>query len=443
MDNFIKEIANFFIFLQNKINVKDWFSCIGTSIYLYLNDLKKIKAKIKKGYCFNIEDKQQFRNMLDILEIKVKTNDDAKIQQRLNYWILLGVVERLDTNNYQFKEVNIDESNVLNIMINNGIYLMSNHDIKLNIPAIRILNGFFVYCIYLYFNKNIKNIIELCNDKTKIKLQESIQLQKSKIKLSIDETYYEFVEKILNNIISKEFIIFFINKVTNNNYSTSFKNNHNRITNNTKNNNPNNVNNDKIANINNEEINNINQAIDDLYNQKNKINKEKKIDHLAQEIIKILRNGFSEKVKSNHHSDLIINNFNSDIIVLHEAAHVLSVSRIKNIIIKLLENNKQEMKEKINEIFQYGCNEDNGIFIPFNYHKMFDKDLIKIDWDNKKFVINEKITDQTTIRTIKEVYGFNENNKFKPRKFEKIRIHNEKYELILSNIEKNIINNKK
>ena len=107
-----------------------------------------------------------------------------------------------------------------------------------------------------------------------------------------------------------------------------------------------------------------------------------------------------------------------------EAAHIIPVSDISDLILELENDNKTE--EDIKELLCRLLGEQNGILIPFNYHKLFDNNKILIDHQQKKFIINEELALEEK-ELIKNVYGFSENNKFKEKKFDEIKKIIEEY----------------
>ena len=159
---------------------------------------------------------------------------------------------------------------------------------------------------------------------------------------------------------------------------------------------------------------------------KNVLNVEdlKTYDRSLEKMIMNIRSKFSNNFQSED-SDILIDDRSNYDLSLFENSHIFPIFKIKDQIEKY-KNGLISIKQ-LEKLLILTTNENNGIKIPFNYHKLFDKNLIKIDWECGKFVFSSDL-DENKKQNLIKIFGFNINNKFKEQRFKNIK---KNYEEIL------------
>lgn len=97
-----------------------------------------------------------------------------------------------------------------------------------------------------------------------------------------------------------------------------------------------------------------------------------------------------------------------------EAAHIISVKEIVKYINKELELTKSISQEALKNI-EFLTSSANGILIPFHYHKLFDKGIIKFNTSERKFVAVKPKREE-----IVEYYGISKTHKLSDECFKRV-----------------------
>lgn len=394
MNNYKHKIINFIKFLYKNNLQKKWFTMHGTSIYMYTQQINLLKENFKFGDILsknNLLDK--INSILNQNTKSIKENIGPRNSQRLTYWEYLNIFQKTNKNTYKY----IYNPNInylgMSYFIDRGIYLI--HKISQPSPLKSIFNGFAIYLIYKTIGvKQFYNIIMDIHDDAANKILKALQVKKSGDRQIDNSTYHDLYINYFSTFNTND-LLKFIDNVINQEYNS-------------------------IYHSNNDDDDDFPNTILDILNKENL----KTYDSSLEKMIINIRNKFSNNLQ-NHNDDILIDNISNYNLTLFEKAHIFPIFKIKNEI----EKYKKGLItiEQLEKLLNLTCNENNGIKIPFNYHKLFDKNLIEIDWINGKFVFSSNLDDNTKQNLIK-VFGFNINNKFNEKRFQKIK---KNYENIL------------
>lgn len=397
----LEKIKDFIIYLYNKIQHKKWASFVGTSIQTYINEIPLLQKYFQNNKTY---DKTQVYNkikdFLNPTKKRINEPSDSAVTQRLSMWKLLNVFE-YNNEKFVFKynsNINYDS---FDYFIDQGSKILDGDDDLLS--SKRIFIGFSIFLIYKTIGINEYNkLLNMLDSDVRHYLDDKLEITNGQSKMKIERGTYDtyYINHVSNP--NFDFLQYYINKILNNNQLKLDNIEENEY-------------------IKNMEENILTNNIIKIVDEDSNVLKNEEKSRIKRAIRKWFSNNMLENI-----SDLMINNQEIDDTTLLEKAHIFPVSELLKLIDKY--KNKDITFKKLCEIIEKGSNNLNGIYIPFNYHKLFDKQLIKIDWENEKFVFSENITDKQK-NMLKNIFGFNENNKFRDKeKFQKIK---KNYEEIL------------
>ncbi len=406
MDNKFRIIADALNFMQDTIRNDNAYSNNGTSVVTYWKDLEKFTdGRIRLGETVRTNDGSWFKYFEDI--ISKQTTNPAKIRQRLDLWTLLGVTKKIKSSEYEIISLNYPKNNLGSAIINCGIKSLYSIDPKekgtFKTPT-KIFGGLFVQLIYDKLGKETlaNEILPYLNDRLSKHILDHLEPKdsyKGGNTFSESETY--------RDLIANDFQSANLDTLVDIAKAILEKRN--------------------FINKDNEFITDLNelddQAIDYLLDIIESTPKTKQIS-LNEELSKAIRKGFGFNVKKEAQakSDLQIRNVDNSITYsLCESAHVISVEEIK-ILLKENRENRSLLKSALSECL----NTSNGIYIPFNYHRMFDSNIIEIDWTEGKFVLCGDISESDRVQAL-NIWGFNNDNKFESKKFERMNKTHKRY----------------
>lgn len=398
MKDKIQKIINFIEFLyENNLQTK-WFTMHGTSLYLYTQQINLLTNKFKFGEIFK---KDELLNKINLIlnenTKNIKDEVGPRNSQRLTYWEYLNIFEKIGKNTYKYVyDQNINYFNN-NYFINRGIYLIHNNQNPSPLKA--IFNGFSIYLIYKTVGKDeFNNIVQNIKSDAAFKILESLKIKKSGEKQIDNSTFHDLYKNFFSNFSTYN-LMEFIDNVKNEIYNL---NDNSNINNN---------------NDNNEDILDMIKDILDVEDLKT-------YDMSLEKMITKIRSEFSNNFQSLD-NDILIDDISNYDLSLFENAHIFPVSEIKKEIKKY--KNGLITIEQLEKFLILTINVNNGFKIPFNYHKLFDNNLIKIDWECGKFVFSSDL-DENKKQNLIKIFGFNINNKFKEQRFKDIK---KNYEEIL------------
>lgn len=400
MKDNIQKIIDFIEFLYKNNLQKKWFTMHGTSIYLYTQQINLLTNNFKFG---EVWKKNELLNKINLIlnenTKNIKKDVGSRNSQRLTYWEYLNIFEKIDKNTYKYVyDPNINYFNN-NYFINRGIYWIHNNSSPSPLKA--IFNGFSIYLIYKTLGKDeFNNIVQNIKSDAAYKIHESLEIKKSGEKQIDNSTFHNLYQNFFSNFSTYNLMEFIDNVLKNETYNLN------------DNSNINNNDNDYDENILNMIKNVLN--VEDL----------KTYDRSLEKMIMNIRSKFSNNFQSED-SDILIDDRSNYDLSLFENAHIFPIFKIKDQIEKY-KNGLITIKQ-LEKLLILTTNENNGIKIPFNYHKLFDKNLIKIDWECGKFVFSSDL-DENKKQNLIKIFGFNINNKFKEHRFKNIK---KNYEEIL------------
>ncbi len=400
MKDNIQKIIDFIEFLYKNNLQKKWFTMHGTSIDLYTQQINLLTNDFQFG---EVLEKDKLLNKINLILNKntknIKKDVGPRNSQRLTYWEYLNIFEKIAKNTYKYVyDPNINYFNN-NYFINRGINLIHNNPSPSPLKA--IFNGFSIYLIYKTLgNDEFNNVVQNIKSDAVYKILESLKIKKSGKKQIDNSTFRNLYQKFFLNFSTYNLIEFIDNVLNNKTYNLN------------DNSNINNNDNDYDENILNMIKNVLN--VEDL----------KTYDRSLEKMIMNIRSKFSNNFQSED-SDILIDDRSNYDLSLFENAHIFPIFKIKDQIEKY-KNGLISIKQ-LEKLLILTTNENNGIKIPFNYHKLFDKNLIKIDWECGKFVFSSDL-DENKKQNLIKIFGFNINNKFKEQRFKNIK---KNYEEIL------------
>lgn len=411
--NNLQRFADILQKMQDIIGSDKWFSNIDTDLNLYIDNLPIILEYIKKNDIIDIKNNADVNNILSLC-IKNKKEKYANItlKQRLDFYILLGFLKIESRGKYSLSSLEWDffyNDNVAVTFVEKSISLFryfKREDIKdksMYIPSIRIFTGFYVYLILNLLNNEEFDIVKsYLNGKTISKINK-IKFKNISYKNTMDSTYSKFYIKYFKHLTIDDIILIgeSISHETNNVWDT--------LT-----------------------INNI-QYDNSVYDKLEKIKMvmiEKQIRDVTNDKIKeILRKNFNKNIRcsSNNNSDIIINNIGDINSNFLESAHVISISEVSAKCINLINIRDEELSQ----IIELTGSNNNGMLIPFNYHKFYDNQYIELSMNEPKFILTQKGIN--SIETLK-ILGYTENHNIRKNKYDEIMNTISEYKKLLNNI---------
>ena len=415
----INKVIKCFEFMKNQMKTKSWLSVLGTSILTYFKEINNIQDLRLQATTINLKDNENIKILLKVIfgDNHNKSEKTAKLKQRFYFWTLIGVTRCVNDNQYIFEDnFEITNNNILTFLINNGIRLINSEvDVKLR-PIVKVFCGFIVYVSYRIIDQlSFKKIVDNLNEGTKTKIDKILSIQPSRTKPTIENSTFDpFFEYFCNDWTIEDLMYLYDCILENKKWENS------RI---------------KILSRSYDDYIFMSKSTDDVINkiieEWNEIKNKKTIGKCFNAIDWLksqIRYNFSTKIKNNSEDgDLVFldGTSNQNKLVLYEVAHVLSVAETKDIFLKA----HGKCNDYLREILQICRSDENGLYIPFSYHKLFDNGYIKIDWNQGKFVLNT--TDEQEISAVVNIYGFNENNKFRAEKFEDMKVQKRNYDKII------------
>ncbi len=388
-------IAKAFDFMRKNINSSNWFSSLDTSLVVYWNNLNSVLNSYKIGDEIdinNIEDKNRIET---VIFGEIKDYSNAPIRQRLDFWSLLGYFQKVGKRGMKYQLINneYDYNELARIFFSNGIKntrIIPSSEI---VAQCRMFPGLVVYLFYTLLNDKEKQFVfDNVSKDTIIELENKTKIKSSNGKRTIEnDTYKKFVEAFIPNFNRKQLIELCEVILSGGIYSID----------------------DVVLTKDNEQdlINNLTAKIITTKDQKDERLRTKSVNQIIGEYA---RYKFADRVSSTT-SDLYIENNNQYEIMICEAAHIISKSEIVDKCLMIKDDNK------LSEFLSFTLSSINGIYIPYNYHKLFDDHYIELIDENGlfKFKIKDEFVDKAD--SLINVYGFNENNYFNQEKSNKIR----------------------
>lgn len=399
--------------MQDIIGRDKWFSNIDTDLNLYIDNLPIILQYLKQNDIIDIKNNVDVNNILSLC-IKNKKENYANItlKQRLDFYILLGFLKIESSAKYSLSSLEWDffyNDNVAVTFVEKSISLFryfKREDIKdksMYIPSIRIFTGFYVYLILNLLNNEEFDIVKsYLNGKTISKINK-IKFKNISYKNTMDSTYSKFYTKYFKHLTIDDVILIgeSIFHETDNVWD--------------------------ILAINNIQYDN---SVDDKLEKIKMVMIEKQIRDVTNDKIKeILRKNFNKNIRcsSNNSSDIIINNIGDINSNFLESAHVISISEVSTKCIDLINIRDEELSQ----IIELTGSNNNGMLIPFNYHKFYDNQYIELSTTEPKFILTEKGIN--SIETLK-ILGYTENHCIKKNKYDEIMYTLSEYKKLLNNI---------
>lgn len=409
----LQRLADILQKMRDIIDRDNWFSNIDTDLNLYIDNLPIILEYLKHNEIIDIKNNADVNDIL-LLCTKYKRNtySIATLRQRLNFYVLLGFVEIKSTNKYSLSSLEWDffyNDNVATTFVEKSISLfryLKREDIKeksIYIPSIRIFTGFYVYLILnLLNNEEFYVVKSYLNSKTISRINK-IKFKNISYTNTMDSTYNKFYIKYFKHLTIDDVILIgeSIFHETNNVWD--------------------------ILAINNIEHDN---SVDDKLEKIKMVMIEKQIRDVTNDKIKeILRKNFNKNIRcaSNNSSDIIINNIKDINSNFLESAHVISISEVSTKCIDLINIRDEELSQ----IIELTGSNNNGMLIPFNYHKFYDNQYIELSTTEPKFILTEKGIN--SIETLK-ILGYTENHCIKENKYNDIMGTLSEYKKLLNNI---------
>ncbi len=397
MNSYLLKFKEYFEYMYNRIRKDKWFTNLGTSIEYYI---EKFKSNQDNFINREIIDLNNEENILFFKDVWLSKKPKSKVPYRqfMSLLVSLNIYENIKSKRWKIKNSNLSFNR--EFYINqwsrfNNTYTESKGDAS----ALRIIYGFLIYSVFRVIGVNdFKLLCDNLDEKISKKLIESYFTRKVKNNhLSYETTYSKFYDKYFSDLDVNELIKIFdvikngVDYIYNDNFDEELENN--------------------FQNINNE-LTLINKKVD-LINKICEQNEfQLKKETIRSKITKIVRYKFSNFLK-NEKSHFYIENKLFDKIDLTESAHIISVQEIVDKII----DNKYKNKD-IEKIIKNYTFTNNGIQIPFNYHKLYDMGYINFSKEFKSFEPTEK--GRENIDYILQC-GFNRNNKFTDEKSEEIK----------------------
>ena len=394
MNSYLLKFKEYFEYMYNRIRKDKWFTNLGTSIEYYI---EKFKSNQDNFINREIIDLNNEENILFFKDVWLSKKPKSKVPYRqfMSLLVSLNIYENIKSKRWKIKNSNLSFNR--EFYINqwsrfNNTYTESKGDAS----ALRIIYGFLIYSVFRVIGVNdFKLLCDNLDEKISKKLIESYFTRKVKNNhLSYETTYSKFYDKYFSDLDVNELIKIFdvikngVDYIYNDNFDEELENN--------------------FQNINNE-LTLINKKVD-LINKICEQNEfQLKKETIRSKITKIVRYKFSNFLK-NEKSHFYIENKLFDKIDLTESAHIISVQEIVDKII----DNKYKNKD-IEKIIKNYTFTNNGIQIPFNYHKLYDMGYINFSKEFKSFEPTEK--GRENIDYILK-FGFNRNNKFTDEKSE-------------------------
>lgn len=410
----LQRLADILQKMRDIIDRDKWFSNIDTDLNLYIDNLPIILEYLKHNEIIDIKNNADVNDIL-LLCTKYKRNtySIATLRQRLNFYVLLGFVEIKSTNKYSLSSLEWDffyNDNVATTFVEKSISLfryLKREDIKeksIYIPSIRIFTGFYVYLILNLLNNEEFDVVKSYLNSETISRINKIKFKNISYTNTMDSTYNKFYIKYFKHLTIDDVILIgeSIFHETNNVWD--------------------------ILAINNIQYDN---SVDDKLEKIKMVMIEKQIRDVTNDKIKeILRKNFNKNIRcsSNNSSDIIINNIKDINSNFLESAHVISISEVSTKCIDLINIRDEELSQ----IIELTGSNNNGMLIPFNYHKFYDNQYIELSTTEPKFILTEKGIN--SIETLK-ILGYTENHCIKKNKYDEIMDTLSEYKKILDNID--------
>lgn len=392
MNSYLLKLKECFEYMYDRVGYKKWFSNLGTSLEYYIRKFKNNEAEFlkKKIIDLNLESD---KNFLKKIWLPKKPKSTAPFRQFMSLLVSLDIFKNIGESKWEINNYNIriNKNSLINQWSKFNYSYIKNEGLA---SSLRIIYGFMIYLSYRVIGKN--DFILLCenlNNEISEKLKKTYFIKSDKMNhLSFETTYADLYDKYFNDVdrnellkvfrVIKEHVTYYSDDEFDKEISTILDNVEEK---------------EKL-------IDKKNRLIDEIYNDEKFYFKKQSIN---SKINKIVRYKFSSFLKSqeNHFyiNDKLFDNKN-----LTESAHIISVEDIVDKIIQKKKNN-----EDIMELLKNFTLENNGVQIPFNYHKLYDDDYIGFSIDYKKFIPTKK--GEENIRYVIDC-GFNINNYFSEEK---------------------------
>lgn len=420
----LQRIAYILDRMYGVINKVNWFTNIDTSLYIFIDEIPIICNFLYQHENINTS------NVVVVGEIsRLCTNDPttfgrSALKQRLNFFVLLGLVIRNDVNIYSPRNLDLvyyTNDRIALTFIENSTLLFRdfnqfNTETKKNYSHIlKMFAGFYVYLIWNLLGENEFRNIPLQNDGARSRIND-INI------VTMRETYAEFCDRFFDHLDIDEVILIgynlfndeleFDNIENNKDVSVleirNIENNQNVIT-------------PEIKSIeNNQDLNMQEIKTPETYGSfeeelKAEEAKNKNGTSDKDNFNTVFRKGFSEKLKeeSKNISHILFDDKSEIDIVFLEAAHIIPVSDIST----LRSDAKDKNNKILNDIIKLTRSTKNGVLIPFNYHKFFDKKYIELSKSENKFILTK--VGEDNVSTLERL-GFKNCHSLNKNKYDEI-----------------------
>ncbi len=395
--------------LINGGNIKIWLVRKDTGWSKYISDLINAYRLLEVGDVVNILNEE------DYLKFNTRiSNKEVTREQAFEFYTLIGAFELINDNNYRFiNRVDFDE-NFIDYFFETITYKYSNNLFGKN-TLYKMVHGLILYSIWRMIGSDaLYEIINDNNTNENVRTGVISCFDGPELNNFNNETYRRFFENYIENRFALEDIEHIVECLINGD-----EYNHHTAT----------IDINAIENQDLQPIDIINNdaTIRNILSNNDSAQLNKK--SIRQVLSNKLRAGYATRVKAvtNGTCDLRINNlYISE--RLTEVAHIYSVENMVDQLIDFKDNDLI-----VNNIIEIAHDVNNALVLPFNYHKLYDSNIINIDYENGRFNLNNNLNNNE-LDCARNVWGFNDNNFIEPNKMQRIIRTKNRIDEIIENI---------